>query len=150
VQTYLAFFFPPATAGVSGNLYFHCQSDKTGNIYIYINCKEDPGMIKVKHVIHLAHIVVKKCDTWFLGFFLPCLWPYFISVLYMLHMCSCEQVLDICFSSKLAYFIILLYILCIVVNECSDMFLLKVPIIFDYLVIHLAHGCVQQQGRFNF
>jgi len=55
-----------------------------------------------------------------------------------------------CFSSKLAYFIILLYILQIVVNECSDMVFFKVTIIFDYLVIHLAHGCVQQQGRFNF
>jgi len=22
-------------------------------------------------IIHLAHIVVKKCDTWFLGFFFP-------------------------------------------------------------------------------
>jgi hypothetical protein len=40
----LAFFFPPATAGISGNLYFHCQSDKTGEKK---NCQEDAGMIKV-------------------------------------------------------------------------------------------------------
>jgi len=105
VQTYLAFFFPLATAGISGNLYFHCQSDKTGKKRKKKNCKEDAGMIKVKHVIHLAHsfeqvldkflfiyvflplkvsmlheciihlahIVVKKCDTWFLGFFFPLL-----------------------------------------------------------------------------
>jgi hypothetical protein len=65
-------------------------------------------------IIHLAHIVVKKCDTWFFGFFFPCLWAYFISVLYMLHMCSCEQVLDI-------------------------MFFLTVSILY-YPVIHLAHS----------
>jgi hypothetical protein len=74
-------------------------------------CWNDKGTI----VIHLAHIVVKKCHTWFLGFFFPCLWAYFISVLYMLHMCSCEQVLDI-------------------------MFFLKVSILY-YPVIHLAHSC---------
>ncbi len=74
-------------------------------------CWNDKGTI----VIHLAHIVVKKCDTWFLGFFSPACEQYFISVLYMLHMCSCEQVLDI-------------------------MFFLKVSILY-YPVIHLAHSC---------
>jgi hypothetical protein len=65
-------------------------------------------------IMHLAQVVLKKCDTWFLGFFCPCLWAYFISVLYMLHMCSCEPVLDI-------------------------MFFLKVSILY-YPVIHLAHS----------
>jgi hypothetical protein len=48
VQTYLAFFFPPATAGVSGNLYFHCQSDQTGKKTKQKqnkNRQEDAGLI---------------------------------------------------------------------------------------------------------
>jgi hypothetical protein len=54
VQTYLAFFFPPATAGVSGNLYFHCQSDQTGKK----TKQKSPRRCwidNVKHVIHFAH-----------------------------------------------------------------------------------------------
>ncbi len=62
MQTYLAFFFPPATAGVSGNFYFHCQSDKTGKNIKDKNCKEDAGMIKVKHVMHLAHSFEQVLD----------------------------------------------------------------------------------------
>jgi hypothetical protein len=74
VQTYLAFFFPPTTAGISGNLYFHCQSDKTGKKKFKKNCQEDAGISMLHEcIIHLAHIVVKKCDTWFFGFFFPCL-----------------------------------------------------------------------------
>ncbi len=90
------------------------------------------------------------------GFFFPCLWAYFISVLYMLHMSSCEQVWDIMFFLKVS---ILYYPDIHLAHCCQWVFrhvFLKVPIILIYLnliiflyILHMVVSSNKEDSTFH-